>query len=221
VIGIGADDVEGLLERHLDLESQTIEADDVQGGQGQVRAHQQDGAALRMEYHDEADEDAGGAPQQVGGSGAEDHVLLAIDGAGCLLEPAGILEQRCELDLLAVFCRSALGPRPVQRRGCRREESHAVAFDPREPVVPLGQQSADNLAGGIVGVGREVERLLQCQGIEQPDHLVQQGWLVAVGKHGAFVDATGQRQGKYAGQGLGEHSHRLAGVAEDVLRHVV
>ena len=45
--------------------------------------------------------------------------------------------------------------------------------------------------------------------------------MVAVGKHGAFVDATGQRQGKYAGQGLGEHSDRLTGVAEDVLGLVI
>ena len=51
----------GLLEGHFDLESQAIDADDVQGGQGQVRAHRQDGAALRMEYQDEADEDAGRA----------------------------------------------------------------------------------------------------------------------------------------------------------------
>src|ERR1035441_4949491 len=33
-----------------------------------------------------------------------------------------------------------------------------------------------------------------------------------------FVDATGQRQGEYAGQGLGEHGDGLAVVAEDVLR---
>ena len=52
----------GLLEGHFDFESQAIDADDVHGGQGQVRAHQQDGAALRMEYDDEADEDADRAP---------------------------------------------------------------------------------------------------------------------------------------------------------------
>jgi hypothetical protein len=63
VIGIRANDPEGLLERDFDLESQAIDADDVQGGQGQVRAHQQDGTALRMEYHDKADEDADRTPQ--------------------------------------------------------------------------------------------------------------------------------------------------------------
>jgi hypothetical protein len=44
---------------------------------------------------------------------------------------------------------------------------------------------------------------------------------VAVGKHCAFVNATGQRQSKYGGQRLGEHSDRLAGVAEDVLGLVI
>src|SRR2546428_4936517 len=63
MIGIRADDAKRLLERDFDFESQAIEADDVQWGQGEVGAHQQDGAALRMEYHDEADEDADGAPQ--------------------------------------------------------------------------------------------------------------------------------------------------------------
>ena len=56
------------------------------------------------------------------------------------------------------------------------------------------------------------------QRVDQQDHLVQQGSVVAVGKDRTFVDATGQRQGEYAGQGLGEHGDRLAGVAEDVLR---
>jgi hypothetical protein len=41
-----------------------------------------------MEYHNEADEDADGAPRQVGGPESEDHPLLAIDEAGRLLEPA-------------------------------------------------------------------------------------------------------------------------------------
>jgi hypothetical protein len=42
--------------------------------------------------------------------------------------------------------------------------------------------------------------------------------VVAVGKDRTLMDATGQRQGEYAGQGLGEHGDGLAGVAEDVLR---
>jgi hypothetical protein len=95
-------------------------------GQGQARAHQQDDAATGMAYHDEEDEDADRAPQQFGGPEAEGHPLLAIDGARRLLEPVGLFQQRCDLDLLPVLCGPALGPRPVRRRGCRREESYAV-----------------------------------------------------------------------------------------------
>src|ERR1017187_4778023 len=61
------------------------------------------------------------------------------------------------------------------------------------------KQTSNYFAAGIVGIGHEVERLLQSQRVEQQDHLVQQGSLVAVGKHGTFVDATGQSQGQYAG----------------------
>src|SRR5665811_1011263 len=62
----------------------------------------------------------------------------------------------------------------------------------RDRMVSVGQQPANDLAGGIVGVSHEVERLLQVQRVEQQDHLVQQGSVVAVGKHRAFVDATGK-----------------------------
>lgn len=109
------------------------------GNRGEVGAHEQDGAALRMEYHDEADEDADRAPQKVGGTELQAHTLLAIDGAGRLLELAGLIEQRSDLDLLAILCRPALGPRSVRRWGCCREESHAVALDARDQVVSVGQ----------------------------------------------------------------------------------
>ena len=125
--------------------------------------HQQDGATLRMENHDEADEDADGTPQQVGGPEPDSHTLLAINGAGRLLEPVGVFEQGCEFDLLPVLGGPALGPRAVRRRGRRREERYAVAFDARDQVVAVGQQSANNFAAGIVGVGHEVKRLLECQ----------------------------------------------------------
>jgi hypothetical protein len=104
-----------------------------------------------------------GRHKQVGGPEAEDHALLAIDGAGRLLEPVGLFQQSCDLDLLAVLGGPALGPRPVGRRGCCREESYAVAFDARDQVVSVGQQPANYFAAGIVGVGHEVEAFLQSQ----------------------------------------------------------
>ena len=92
VIGIGTEDADGLFEGDFDFEAQAIDADDVQGFQGKVGAHQQDGAALRMKDGDEADEDADGTPQQIRAAEAEDDSLLAIDGAGRLLEAGGVLQ---------------------------------------------------------------------------------------------------------------------------------
>jgi len=40
VIGIGAEDADGLLEGDFDFETQAIDADDVQGLQGTIGAHQ-------------------------------------------------------------------------------------------------------------------------------------------------------------------------------------
>jgi len=66
-----------------------------------------------MVYHDEADQDADGAPQQVGRPEAESHTLLAIDRAGRFLELAGLFQQRYDLDLLPVLC----GPARRRRFG--------------------------------------------------------------------------------------------------------
>src|ERR1039457_1962435 len=98
-----------------------------------------------MEYHDEADEDADRSPQQVGDPEAEGHALLAIDGTGRLLELI-LLQQRCDLDLLPVLGGPPPAPRPMRRRGCRREIGHAVAFDARDQMVSVGQQPANDLA---------------------------------------------------------------------------
>src|SRR6516165_2720822 len=92
VIGIGTEDADGLLEGDFDFEAQAIDADDVQGLQSKVSAHQQDGAALGMKDGDEADEDADGAPQQIRAAEVEGHCLLAIDGPGCLLEASSVLQ---------------------------------------------------------------------------------------------------------------------------------
>ena len=51
---------------------------------------------------------------------------------------------------------------------------------------------------GIIGVGHEVKGLRYAQGIDQQDHLVEQGSLVAVGEYDAFVDTTRQRYREYA-----------------------
>jgi hypothetical protein len=50
-----------------------------------------------MKDGDEADEDADGAPPPIRGAEAEDDFLLAIDGTGCLLEAAGVLQLKKDL----------------------------------------------------------------------------------------------------------------------------
>ena len=45
-----------------------------------------------MVHHDEADEDADGTPQQIGGAEPEGRSLFAINGAGRLLEQAGLFQ---------------------------------------------------------------------------------------------------------------------------------
>ena len=54
VIAIGADEAKSLHLGQFDLESQAIDADDIQRTQCHVRGHQQDGAATRMGSGDEA-----------------------------------------------------------------------------------------------------------------------------------------------------------------------
>jgi hypothetical protein len=94
VISVGAYDPNGLLEGQFNFESQAIDADDVEEGKCPVRTHQQDSAAMGMEYRNEADEDVGRAPQQIGGLESESHILLAIDGAERFLELVGFFQQR-------------------------------------------------------------------------------------------------------------------------------
>ena len=85
-----------------------------------------------------------------------------------------------------------------QRGRCSREESHAVAFDPRDQVVAVGQQAANDLAAGIVGVGHEVDTAPPFPTSRSARSSCPAGFAVAVGIHRTFVDATGQGQGEYS-----------------------
>jgi len=76
-------------------------------------------------------------------------------------------------------------------------------------VVVLSEQSSDDFAGGIVGVGDEVERLVDADDGEQRDHLVEQGAPITIGPHQPFVDARGQWYGEGAVGGFDEQAHGL------------
>ena len=56
-----------------------------------------------MVHRHETDENADRAPQEVGHCESDRDILLAIDGAGRLLDPVGVSQQRCDLDFLPYF----------------------------------------------------------------------------------------------------------------------
>jgi hypothetical protein len=84
-------------------------------------------------------------------------------------------------------------------------------------MVALFEQAAHHLAGGVVGIGNKVEGGLEGQDIEQAEHLVEQGALVAVGPYQTFVDARGERHAKDAVGRMYEQADSLHGMPHDVL----
>ena len=67
------------------------------------------------------------------------------------------------------------------------------------------------------GIGYEVEELIDIEDIDQREHLVEQGALVAIGPNQSLVDSHGQRHGEHAVPCGHEDAQRLQGVAHDVL----
>src|SRR5258708_1834541 len=83
-------------------------------------------------------------------------------------------------------------------------------------MVALFEQAAHHLAGGVVGIGNQVEGNLDSQDIEQAEHLVEQAALVAVGPYQTFMDAHGERHGKDALGRMDEQADSLHGMPHDV-----
>ena len=84
-------------------------------------------------------------------------------------------------------------------------------------MVALLEQAVHHLAGGVVGIGDKVEGNLDSQDIEQAEHLVEQGTLVAIGPYQTFMDAHGERHGKDALGRVYEQADSLHGMPHDVL----
>src|SRR6516165_6978417 len=81
MIGERADLADRLLEGELDLEAQAVETNDLDGVERGVGAHQHAMASCWMDHGDEADQAAGGTPEQVADAILDDHLVLAVDGA--------------------------------------------------------------------------------------------------------------------------------------------
>ncbi len=166
-----------------------------------------------MDHRHEAHEPAGRAPQQVTDLILDDHLALAVDGTFGLLAALGILQQGAELDLAAIDPGSASLARAALLMG---GVGDGVGLHPRDQVVVLFEQTGDDLAGGIVGVGDKVAGFCDGDDAEEGEHLVEQGAAVAIGPHHALVDADGERHGEDAGGGLHEQADCLEGVSHDV-----
>jgi hypothetical protein len=214
VVGEGADQAHRLFEAVLDLEAQAVEANDLDGVQGSVGAHQQAGAAGRVEHGHEAHEPTGGAPQQVANPIAHDDVVLTVDRALGLLQAPGILEQGSELDLVAL--ESGTTSFPSLRRFVSLV-SDRVGLHPGNQVMVLLEQAVDDLARGIVAVGDKVDEFGDGDDAEQGEHLVEQGTPIPVGPHEPLVNARGQGDGRDAGGSLDQQAHRLQRMSHDGL----
>src|SRR5208282_5367510 len=118
-----------------------------------------------------------------------------------------------------VTATGALGSSPCLAAFLPRGGSvgHRVGFDPGHEMVALLEQAVRHLAGGVVGIGDKVEGSLDSQDIEQAEHLVEQGALVAIGPYQTFVDAHGERHGEDALGRVYEQADSLHGMPHDVL----
>ena len=117
-----------------------------------------------------------------------------------------------------IFSPYILG-RPLRlalRRLWRRTIGHAVAPDTADEMVVPDDETLDHRAGGIIGIGDEVERVAYLQGSQKQYHLVEECPLVPVREHDAFVDPTRKGNGKDAFESPGENRDGLQGMAHNV-----
>lgn len=185
MIGPGADGVEGMFERELDLETQSVEADDLGGREREVGGHEDQATAGRMDHGDETHEAAGGTPQKITRSPLQDDVAFAVGGTGHGLE--GRSEKIAQTQLATVQARTAAA---AAAGGRDRFESASVVPDPGNQMAILGEESADDFAAGVVRIGDQEDRLGEVQLSQQQKEFVEEGALIAVAEDQAFVDPS-------------------------------
>src|ERR1700736_3892736 len=96
------DQTRRLFEAVFDLEAQAIEANDLDGVQRDIGAHEQARTPCGVNDGHEADASSGRTPQQITNTIVNNDVPIAVDGAGNLLHRSGISKQRLELYLFAI-----------------------------------------------------------------------------------------------------------------------
>ena len=78
--------------------------------------------------------------------------------------------------------------RTRQRVGRRELEGAGVAFDPGNEVAAAREESPDNFATGVIGVGDQQDGLGQVEAGQEEQEFIEQGPPVAVTEEQAFVN---------------------------------
>jgi len=84
-------------------------------------------------------------------------------------------------------------------------------------MMTLLEQTFNDLACGVVGVGDKIKRRLDGQHTEQSEHFVKQSAFVAIGPDQAFMDPRGEWYGEEALSRVYEQADGLQGMPHDVL----
>ncbi len=165
-----------LLESDFDLETQTVEQDDLLSFHGEVGRQEDDPPSRGMIDENEADHRPGGLPQQIHRLEPDRDVSLLIYGTG---NGTGAARSKdiLELHRSAILFRSSAFAFAWH---CRRPKAGCRASNPRDQHTgtPLG--ALDHLSVGVVGVGQQDELLTSTDGCEHLVGLVDQGSPVAV-----------------------------------------
>ena len=177
MIGIGSEGIESLLEGDFDFESESIDAKDVQGGQGQIRGHEDFGSVLGVDDQDKSDEDTHGTPKKINGTIPYRDMGFSVGWAGGRDETGKVLEEGFEFDFRSVF---SFRPPSFFGVGQGWPISHGILTDLGDQVVAALKQALGHDFAGIIGVQSQVERYGDRQGADQVDHFIQQAFGLPV-----------------------------------------
>ena len=106
MVGVGADGVNGLLEREFDFESQAVDPDDIDRVEAEIGGHEDALSSAGMIDEDKAHEGSDRSPEQIERAKVQPHALLCIDGAGRRLHGGGVGEQRAQGHLFSLHSRT-------------------------------------------------------------------------------------------------------------------
>src|SRR6059036_3079807 len=213
VIRVNANGVNGLFEADFDFEPPAVEANDLQGVQGQIGAQEDHVAAAWVAHPDKADQLAQGPPQQVLAVIAKGDAGFPIDRTGGLEEELAVAKPVLEVGFVAIDAASATALAATPWGGW--EVSDGVGAHTRDQVVTVGQERACEFGGGVIGVGDDGQGASPLQSEQQAAEFIQQGAPVAGAPNHALVNAGSHWDGQAEAGGLDQEGDGLQGMAHD------